>query len=201
MTEVKKKDLSQYKKLAEVCVKRLNEAYAEMGKLLLNAEKDLGREYAELVIYLKHQGLSATQIAASRAVAQKKLDPALLFYAEKKLRLPNLPLKVQQTLRKVKHEIKQPDGSVVKEDWDSMPATHRFQLVGPKFNRIIPPDEQVVKSYGVISKVNVHFDGNALKVGRSTLEVAVLASKLQSLGQLDAFLTAIQKVAKRRKSA
>jgi hypothetical protein len=81
MTETKK-TLPEYKSLTDAAVKNLEAAYGELGKILVAAEIDLGRkEYDELVLHLKHQGISTAQIAAARGVAQKKIDPTLLFYA------------------------------------------------------------------------------------------------------------------------
>ncbi len=199
-----KKTLAQYKSLAAVAVKSLETAYGELGRILLDAETDLGKqEYAELVLHLKHQGLSAAQISAARGVAQKKIDSSLIFYADKKLRLPALPMPVQEKLRKIDHPIKKPDGVVEKKKWDRMSASERLQLVGPKYNRLIPPDEQVVKTYGSIPKTNVHFNGDSLVLNRSTLLVKDLVAKLRSQGQLDAFVTLITRLtkSKERKSA
>lgn len=135
------------------------------------------------------------QIQAARLVAEKKLEPELIFYADKKLRLPNLPAPVQAKLRKIKHDIKQEDGTTAKETWDTMPASHRLQLVGPRYDRLVPAAEQIVKKYGEIKRNDVHFDGSAIRVGRSHLEITTLVAKLRSLGQLDAFLAAVQKAA------
>ena len=109
-----KKTLADYKTLAETAVKNLEAAYGELGKILIDAGIDLGKqEYGVLVLHLKHKGISPAQIECARGVALKKIDPSIVFYAEKKLRLPKLPMSAQQKLRKVSHPIKKPDGEVV----------------------------------------------------------------------------------------
>lgn len=193
-----KKTLADYKTLAETAVKNLEAAYGELGKILIDAEIDLGKqEYGVLVIHLKHKGISPAQIECARGVAQKKIDPSIVFYAEKKLRLPKLPLSAQQKLRKVSHAIKKPDGEVEHKKWDQMTTSERFQLVGPAYTKILPPEEQIVKApYGTNGSKNVHFDGEALVIARSTVPVKDLVDKLRSEGQLDAFLALINRLAK-----
>jgi hypothetical protein len=200
-----KKTLTDYKSLAESAVKNLEAAYGELGKLLIDAEIDLGKqEYLSLLLHLKHKGISTAQIVCARGVAQKKIDPSLVFYADKKVRLPALPMPAQQKLRTATHAIMKPDGEVEKKKWDTMTSAERFQLVGPTYTKIIPPEEQIVKApYGTNGSKKVTFDGEALVIARSTVKVVDLVDKLRSEGQLDAFVALVSRLArtKDKKSA
>jgi hypothetical protein len=81
--------------------------------------------------------------------------------------------------------------------WHDMTNSERFQLVGPAYTKILPPEEQIVKAtYGTNGSKNVHFDGEALVIARSTVPVKDLVDKLRSEGQLDAFLALINRMAK-----
>jgi hypothetical protein len=140
----------------------------------------------------------------ARGVAQKKIDPSLVFYADKKVRLPALPMPAQQKLRTATHAIMKPDGEVEKKKWDTMTSAERFQLVGPTYTKIIPPEEQIVKApYGTNGSKKVTFDGEALVIARSTVKVVDLVDKLRSEGQLDAFVALVSRLArtKDKKSA
>jgi hypothetical protein len=193
-----KTTLTQCKGLADTAVKNLEAAYGELGTVLIDAEIDLGKqEYLELTIHLKHQGISAAQIQCARGVAQKRIDSSLVFYADKQLRMPAMPMVVQKTLRTKEHPLKQPDGTIENKKWEAMKTAERFQLVGPTYSRIIPPEEQLLKTpYGPNSSKHVHFDGESLVIARSTVPVQELVDKLRSEGQLDAFVALINRMAK-----
>jgi hypothetical protein len=192
------KTLTDYKSLAEGALKNLAAAYGELGKILIDAEIDLGKqEYLSLLIHLKHKGISTAQIGCARGVAQKRIDPSLVFFADKKLRVPAMPMRVQHKLRSGTLAIKKPDGAIEHKKWDQLTASERFQLVSPDYTRILPPEEQIVKaSYGTNASKSVHFDGEALLIARSTVPVRDLVDKLRSKGQLDAFLALINRMAK-----
>ena len=85
-----------------------------------------------------------------------------------------------------------------------MTSAERFQLVGPAYTNIIPPEEQIVKvRYGTNGSKNVTFDGEALVIARSTVKVVDLVDKLRSAGQLGVFVALVSRLArtKDKKSA
>jgi hypothetical protein len=126
-----KKTLAAYKTLADTAVKNLEAAYGELGKILIDAEIDLGKqEYGVFVLHLKHKGISPAQIECARGVAQKKIDPSFAFYAEKKLRLPMLPISAQHKLGKLSHPIKKPDGGVEHKKGSSGTTVRKFGIDG-----------------------------------------------------------------------
>lgn len=70
----KTKSLSDYKALADVALQQLNTAYEQLGRILLDAERDLGKEYQNLVLHMKHQGLMQCRFKQPAWLRKKSLN-------------------------------------------------------------------------------------------------------------------------------
>jgi hypothetical protein len=147
-----KRQLRTYREFVEAINHAIEEhrgSYKKIGAILLKAKTTLTMDdYLALELHLKVQGFTGNKIRACLAATTGDIDESLIFYHEKKTRLVNLPKPDQRTLLEREHELRRQDGTVEHKLWAHMTAAEKIQLVGVACDRIIPAQEQEVKTKG-----------------------------------------------------
>ena len=177
--------------------------YRRLGSILLDAKMTLSyNEYQDLEGYLMGVGWTRGKIKVCLAAARGGVDESLIFYVEKKERLVRLPTKDQARLLREKFPLRREDGTLDEKYWSQMNAAEKFQLVGPRCDRVIPPDEQEVKIRGerrlAFDRTNLLGDDLVLHVGKRSgkINLAILVLSLTKSGDFARFLKRIKQLEK-----
>jgi hypothetical protein len=177
--------------------------YKRLGSILLEAKETLSfSEYQDLETYLMSHGFTRGKIKVCLAAATGEVDESLIFYVEKKERLVRLPAKDQARLLTDRFPLRQEDGSVEEKSWSQMSAAEKFQLVGPQCNRVLPPDQQEVRTKGdrrvSYDQIDLVGDDLVLHVGRRSgkINLANLVLSMTRSGEFPRFLQRIKQLEK-----
>jgi hypothetical protein len=134
------------------------------------------------------------KIKACLATAAGDIDESLIFHVEKKTRLVNLPRKDQARLLRDKFPLRRLDGGIEDKHWTQMTGLEKLQLVGPRCDQILPPDEQEVRTKGdrrlAYDQADLVGDDLVLRVGKRSgkINLATLVLELYKSVQSGRFL-------------
>jgi hypothetical protein len=197
------KTVRDYVEELKRAVKSHGDTYREIGLILIEARDQLSREeYDTLEQFLIGTGFTRGKVQACVAAAEGSFNPDLLFYYEKNTRMARLTKKDQERLASDPLPVKQPDGSIENLRWSQCNAAQRFQLLGRSCDRILPPEDQVVKATGEVNRVYEDFtfdpktDFVTVSVGkkRGKFRVRDFADSLVSKGQAKAVLARLTRL-------
>ena len=202
----KERDAKSYRDFRaelDLAISEHKASYKRLGSILLEAKANLSfAEYQDLEGHLMSSGFTRGKIKVLLAAATGEVDESLIFYVEKKERLVQLPKRDQARLLTEKFPLRQEDGSVEEKFWWQMSAAEKFQLVGPRCDRVLPPDQQEVRTKGerrvAYEQSGLVGDELVLHVGRRSgkINLASLVLSLTKSGEFAGFLKRIKQLEK-----